>query len=411
MELSAGGRRPGGPGRRGALAAWGAIVVAAVALATLLSGALDLRPAANEYNLAAWESRHLLNKWLYLFGEAFRAGRTLAQEDADLAAFLAAVGDVSQAERSGDATGLEDAIRRRDRFENRAEATIEGRITRVAEREGLTRGLFILPDIVWPPVDTEFTAPPRTLAISPRDRIELMGTTLLREGLDLPEIDRIEASREARGAVAALTFPVAGVGAYPTIVTHTSSYRGAVEVAAHEWVHNYLVFRPLGIRYYESNDLRTMNETVADLVGREIADAVLAAWPLAEPPSPPSADPSTETARAPAFDAHAELVKLRGEVDVLLAADKIEEAESLMEERRQSFAAQGFFLRRINQAYFAFVNLYAGEGGSPGAVNPIGPKIDELRRRSGSLAEFMSIAGGLTSVADLDDALAQTDGG
>ena len=30
---------------------------------------------------------------------------------------------------------------------------------------------------------------------------------------------------------------------------------------AHEWMHNYLAFRPLGIRYFTNNDIQTMNET------------------------------------------------------------------------------------------------------------------------------------------------------
>jgi hypothetical protein len=105
-------------------------------------------------------------------------------------------------------------------------------------------------------------------------------------------------------------------------------------------------------------------------------------------------------------DLRAELVKLRGEVDALLADGKIEEAEALMEERRRFLAANGHYIRRLNQAYFAFINLYAGEAGSPGATNPIGPKVDHLRRLSPSLAAFLDVAGDLTSVADLDQALA-----
>ena len=93
-------------------------------------------------------------------------------------------------------------------------------------------------------------------------------------------------------------------------------------------------------------------------------------------------------------------------VTLKLADGKVEEAESLMEQRRQELEAQGYRIRKINQAYFAFTNLYAGEGGSPGATNPIGPKLDELRQRSGSLARFVDIAGSLTGVAALDSALA-----
>ena len=46
-----------------------------------------------------------------------------------------------------------------------------------------------------------------------------------------------------------------------------------VGTAAHEWVHHYLAFYPLGASYFRSQDLRTLNETVADVVGDEVAVA------------------------------------------------------------------------------------------------------------------------------------------
>jgi hypothetical protein len=73
-----------------------------------------------------------------------------------------------------------------------------------------------------------------------------------------------------------------------------------------------------------------------------------------------------------------------------------------METRRQELAAQGRYIRTINQAYFAYLNLYAGEAGSPAAVNPIGPKVDELRRRTGRLDRFVQVVGEVTSVGELD---------
>ena len=388
--------------------AMASIVAAAVGLAAVVNDALDLRPGPNEFNVPAWEVRNFANKWLYLTGGLFRSHRTTDQEDADLQRFFAAVGDVDRFEREPASVAnqrLPQAIAERDKLENEVEAVIEGRITAVAKAEGLTRGFWILPDMLWPPVDMEFTTPPHTLAVSPRDRIELKEATLLRAGLDLGQVIGIERQREVQDNVSALAFPVSGVGAYPTVVTYTPSYREAVEVAAHEWTHNYLAFRPLGIRYYTSNDLRTMNETVADLIGNEIADRVVAEWPLPAEELPAVTQPAPAAPEAPKIDLRAELAKLRGEVDDLLAQGKVEEAERLMEERRQYLAANGHDIRCINQAYFAFVNLYAGAGGSPGATNPIGPKVDELRRLSPSLAAFLKVAGGLTSVADLDRAL------
>ena len=79
-----------------------------------------------------------------------------------------------------------------------------------------------------------------------------------------------------------------------------------------------------------------------------------------------------------------------------------------MEEKRRELADAGFFIRKLNQAYFAFTNLYAGESGSPAAVNPIGPKVDQLRRQSDSLSQFLDRVGGVTSVAALDRLLGET---
>jgi len=259
-------------------------------------------------------------------------------------------------------------------------------------------------------VDFEFTDPPRSLATSPRDRIEFLGTELVRSDLSLSEIEAIEDQVESDKGVSALAFPTGGIGAYPTIVGYPMTYRGLLELVAHEWTHNYLFFHPLGFNYYDSSDTRTMNETTADLAGKELADAVIARWPLPEgngsPVEPQPQEPATEE---PAFDAIALLRDTRTQVEALLTDDQIDEAEELMEARRQELAAGGFRLRKLNQAYFAFTNLYAGEDGNPTATNPIGPKIDELRRRSDSLHAFMSVMQALTSVAGLDAALAASE--
>ena len=70
----------------------------------------------------------------------------------------------------------------------------------------------------------------------------------------------------------------------------------------------------------------------------------------------------------------------------MLADDNIEGAEAYMEERRRLFVAQGYNIRKINQAYFAFYGSYAT---GPGATSPIGEQLRELRRESDSLKEFL----------------------
>lgn len=398
---------PGWPLGRGLALFVSVILVVAATVASFATvKALELRVPADRYNLAAWEARHFSNKWWFELGDLFRKGRSGAERNREILRFFELTNEITRLEQQESSTNddrLNALHRERDRLENRVEDTIEDRISTVLREQGLTRRLLLF-TVVWPPVDFEFTDSPRNLVTSPRDRIELLTTELLRPDLSLAEVEEIERVTERRRNVSALAAPTAGIGAYPSIVGYLSSYERTVEVAAHEWMHNYLFFYPLGFNYYRSNDLRTMNETVADLVGQEIATEVLRRWPLPDDTTPQdqgTADPQS----GPALDAGAELRRLRGEVDALLAAGDVDAAESLMETRRLELAAQGFYLRRLNQAYFAFNNLYAGEAGSPAATNPIGPKLDELRRRSSSLADFVALVSRMTSVEELDAAL------
>ena len=59
------------------------------------------------------------------------------------------------------------------------------------------------------------------------------------------------------------------------MVINSTDLAGLIETVAHEWIHNYLTFKPLGIRYEFSSELRTMNETTASIAGKEISRAVM----------------------------------------------------------------------------------------------------------------------------------------
>ena len=91
-------------------------------------------------------------------------------------------------------------------------------------------------------------------------------------------------------------------------------------------------------------------------------------------------------------------------VDELLAQGQIEEAEAYMEARRQIFWENGYLIRKINQAYFAFHGAYADKPGAPGA-DPVGPAVLALRARSSSLKEFLDAMAPLTSFAELGELL------
>lgn len=80
-------------------------------------------------------------------------------------------------------------------------------------------------------------------------------------------------------------------------------------------------------------------------------------------------------------------------VDEYLAQGKIEEAEKFMEEKRKYLAEKGHYIRKLNQAYFAFYGTYAYE---PASVSPINDELNELRKRSKSLKDFLDKVSGMT---------------
>jgi hypothetical protein len=216
--------------------------------------------------------------------------------------------------------------------------------------------------------------------------------------LPAARVRKIEADAESDGRTSALVVRIGAIATYPSIVPPSPDYHATLETVAHEWLHHYLWFAPLGRRYYEGGDLTTLNETVANMGGRELACMI----------DPCNVAVNAERAGAAAaplqqeFDFTAEMRGLRRRVESMLAAGDIDGAERAMEEARLVFAANGYYIRRINQAYFAFHGSYAD---TPGSIDPIGPKLEELRRVSATFQEFVETAREFTSLADLDSAL------
>ncbi|MGD1041394.1 MAG: hypothetical protein ABR914_11355, partial [Dehalococcoidales bacterium] len=60
---------------------------------------------------------------------------------------------------------------------------------------------------------------------------------------------------------------------------------------------------------------------------------------------------------------------------------------------------QGYYIRKLNQAYFAFYGTYAD---TPAYTDPIGTAIQNIRNQSGSLKDFLNEMDHVTSVSQLD---------
>ena len=92
----------------------------------------------------------------------------------------------------------------------------------------------------------------------------------------------------------------------------------------------------------------------------------------------------------------------RAQAEQLLAQGKVEEAEAYMEERRRVFVENGYLIRKLNQAYFAFHGTYAD---SPSSVSPIYEQLLEVRRASPSLGAFIHRIAGVSSYSEFMDML------
>jgi hypothetical protein len=273
-----------------------------------------------------------------------------------------------------------------------AEGILEEQIAFALAEKGITTA-----GRTFPPVSLHFTPLPTMLVISPRDQIEAIHFFALEPGLGTMDRVAIEEAIDQELDVSSLVTNIGGLAVYPAMMPESSSLPWVASTGAHEWTHHYLTLRPLGILYDSDPQLRTMNETVANIVGEEIADLVIRRYyPELVPTDASDSEPDPN-----AFDFRAEMRITRLHVDGLLAQGQIEEAEAYMEARRRIFWENGYHhLRKLNQAYFAFHGAYADEPGQAGA-DPVGPAVVELRAQSASLREFLQTITPLTNFGEL----------
>lgn len=255
---------------------------------------------------------------------------------------------------------------------------------------------------VFPPVLFEFTKPPHLLVVSPRDKIVYLDRILVRQEMSETEMESLETRIDALG-LSSLVVELGGFGAtYPTMVGDVTDMSDAIPTILEEWFHQYLVFKPLGFLYLldsmgisQSQDIVTMNETLADMVSKEISLEVWAKYY-------PGKEPVKSDSRASGFNFDAEMRETRKKVDWYLSQGKIAEAEQYMEEKRETFVGHGYAIRKLNQAYFAFHGVYAHD---PASVSPIYDNLKQLRSKSPSIRSFVDRVAAMGSYAALMKAL------
>jgi hypothetical protein len=364
------------------------------------------------FSIYEWELGNFLNKWGYSLEQFFIPKKLSEQENvkqvetylslAQSASSLQdainrdeAEGNSSEADIKSLESQMAQLTGQMHSLQDQVEAIIEGQISNVLTDEGLANTINLggRINILWPPVDFQFQEEPNVLIISPRDKIELTKTILLRPDLSLEQIEDIENEVQDNN-MSGLVDRVGGVATYPSIIPQDDPLQYLLSTVAHEWLHHYFYFHPLGRNYWANYDMTSINETAADIGGDEIGQLVYQRYyaqtaSQAAPPSSPA---------QPAIDFNKVMRQIRVTVDQLLAQGQVDQAEQYMEQMREYLAQNGYYIRKLNQAYFAFYGTYSD---TPGSVSPIGGYLAELRQESPTLGNFIKTVSGISSYQQL----------
>lgn len=382
---------------------WALVTVAALVVGVALGGGLSLwytpgRLGKYEYHLWRWEASTILDNAFARMGIGPDPNDTTGEEAVRNYFHLTSQLRAAENAADPDLSLVDTLTNERAVYENDVERLLERYIDEAITSAGLQRRLPLFTGVrfTWPPVDFELTNPPELLVRSPRSKIVRAGDTLLKSDLSLRQIEQIEADTDDEDTVS-LVVPVGGIAAYPAIVRDDRSYDSLLDTASHEWVHHYLAFFPLGEQWGKGGDAETLNETTANIAGREIANLIRKQHPIHLAPGDDGQAPPSP---APTVDFNKEMRALRLKVDALLADGKVADAEKAMEDERVYLGQNGIQIRKLNQAYFAFYGTY---GDSAASSNPVGPKIEHVWDLTTDVGLFLHAMSQVRNQADLDE--------
>ncbi len=366
------------------------------------------------FSIVKWESRTIpqeVKRWIFgRYEKVDDEVRTVAEYFSlveRIKSLKSGIEAVNVGRGQGDLASLETELNKAEEQKKALEGTVgrivAGQIKEILAQQGIFNPI-VGSKVHFPPLNFKLERPPYLLVISPRGRIESMREITLQQNLGRQRIEDIEAEVDALG-VSSLAVELGGFGGtYPTFVIDNASLRFTIDTAAEEWIHQYLTFKPLGFRYLldlagvsRNYEIATITETAASMVSKEIGSMVYEKYYPQH-----GSDDNQKRETKSGFDFNREMREIRKAVDIYLAQGEIEPAEEFMEQKRQYLASKGYYIRKLNQAYFAFYGTYAD---SPTSISPIGIELKELRSQSVSLKDFLDTVAAMTSREDLRAAL------
>ena len=386
----------------------------------------------NSYGLVSWEFENFFAKWGH---RAWTALPWTPTSEADrhraLDRYVVLVDELREAKdllsgaisENGPGRGkISDAraevdrlIAERDSLRDGIEEFLEQAVADALRSDAVD----LVSSFVWPPVDFRIDSPPKLLVTSPRDVIRRDEDVLIDPDISVEDIRRIESELAELEDVSAIVLQTGGLASYPTVIP-TTGLKRLLNVAAHEWLHAYLVFNPLGRAYFNGGEIRSMNETLADIFGREVGLRVYseitgepyvaptrpetAVSNIVSPELPDDTGTSDDVADPDAFDFNRFMVETRSRTDELLEEGSIDAAEAYMESRRVELLDHGHTIRKINQAYFAFHGTYAE---IPSSTSPIARYLWDLREQVETVGELVKLLRPLGSYREFEQLLVE----
>jgi len=376
---------------------------------------------SHKHSIFLWEVQHFMDKWLYRSKSWFTDTDQSSQDRISIVKhFFKLNGDLEQlhfelhkknatenidndVRNSQNLKGLQHRINEIAREQNKirpiVEEKIEAEITATLDAMNITRKFGPLR---WPPVDFTFEDSPLVLITSPLFEIKRLPDQILNPGITIAKQKLLEQEAESIGNVSALIVRVGGIATYPASVSPRGSLLSTIRIASHEWVHHHLIFTPLGRRWWDGGEIQSINESVADMVGKEVGDVTytrLTGQILHKETRESIRTKPKVQEEAAVFDFRKELRETRIQLEKILATKDLEETEKYLEERRELLVENGFYIRKLNQAYFAFHGTYAK---SPASLSPIGAQLLAVRKSSANLAEFLHQVSRIKSAEELE---------
>ena len=378
----------------------------------------------HEYRLVSWELENVLGKWSHRFWTVLPWTPTSeADRRASLDRYMVLVEEYRVADNllkdvtssiDPDIRLLNDAQRRVDQIvieRDKIRDGLEEYLEQIISETVRTDEVGLVGSFVWPPVDFRIDSPPKLLVTSPRNEIRRVEGILIDPDISVEETLSIEREIVELHDVSALIIQTGGLASFPSVVPMVDLQR-LMDIAAHEWLHGHLIFYPLGRSYFVDGEMRSVNETLSDLFGREIGQRVYAKitdQPYVAPVRPETASLNWNSGKAlekkenlNQFSFNQFMSETRDRTDNLLLDGLVEEAEAYMETRRIQLLGHGYSIRKINQAYFAFHGTY---GESPSSASPIARYIWDLREQVDTVGELVKMLRGLKTYEQFEQLL------